>query len=825
MRSVEGLHTQVDCEETPQQSGLHTYAPESGQVHKSPIPDLDLFFSRIYNYHQKHGFTCMMLQEGFELAQFVFVVSFSTFLIHCVDYPVLFRDRVNNSTSTHKVTLSDAILSSEQSLANFGLGTWICLLVALFFWALRFIKVLYHLSHFWDIKSFFNDTLKIDDSQLDNFTWYEVQERVRNVQREDPITIYKPDLSELDIYHRILRFKNYMVAMVNKGLIPAQIRVPYVGDVLFLTQGLKYNLEMILFWGPWSPFQDNWHVKEDYKQANKRKELAADLSKHILWIAIANLILCPLILLWQILYAFFNYAEIIKREPGSLGTRCWSIYGRLYLRHFNELDHELNARLNRAYRPASKYMNIFTSPLKTVIAKNVGFLCGAVLAVLLILTVYDEDVLAVEHVLTTITVLGSIVAACRVFIPDENLVWCPEKLMTEVLAHVHYLPDSWRGAAHTDRVRNEFGDLFQYRVIYLVQELVSPIVTPFILWFNVRSRSLDIVDFYRNFTVTVEVGDVCSFAQMDVRKHGNPDWQNSDHSGQFDAPEIVKQPQPAINYAEDGKTELSLIHFTLTNPKWQMPSEAEAFVKTLRKNALKELDHAQPLAQQPGALMSSLHTVSSISAGYNSVVASIIQNAMMQQSNTTSSRDYFTNANIDTATGEFNAMLQTDLGESAIPGSSMSHTQESMSRGDLSTSHLQRSAVKGGLNRAEGPIFNDNGLLHSLHQSMAPPSMGASIFGPSSLIPTGPDDVVPLEYTAADMSLSTLYLHALHQQRVRRRGNRLRHMFHQHSTSASVTARSENVPDSHSVVCTVPTGIASGSSRLAESTPLLGKKR
>lgn len=31
MSSVEGLHTQVDCEETPQQSGLHTYAPESGQ--------------------------------------------------------------------------------------------------------------------------------------------------------------------------------------------------------------------------------------------------------------------------------------------------------------------------------------------------------------------------------------------------------------------------------------------------------------------------------------------------------------------------------------------------------------------------------------------------------------------------------------------------------------------------------------------------------------------------------------------------------------------------------------------------------------------------
>ena len=52
------------------------------------------------------------------------------------------------------------------------------------------------------------------------------------------------------------------------------------------------------------------------------------------------LVLAPLILLWQVLYAFFNYAELIKREPGSLGSRRWSLYGRLYLRHFNELDHE-----------------------------------------------------------------------------------------------------------------------------------------------------------------------------------------------------------------------------------------------------------------------------------------------------------------------------------------------------------------------------------------------------------------------------------------------------------------------------------------------------
>lgn len=45
--------------------------------------------------------------------------------------------------------------------------------------------------------------------------------------------------------------------------------------------------------------------------------------------------------------------------------------------------------------------------------RNVVFVAGAILAVLLALTVYDEDVLTVEHVLTALTLLGGIVAGFR----------------------------------------------------------------------------------------------------------------------------------------------------------------------------------------------------------------------------------------------------------------------------------------------------------------------------------------------------------------------------------------------------------------------------
>jgi len=42
-----------------------------------------------------------------------------------------------------------------------------------------------------------------------------------------------------------------------------------------------------------------------------------------------------------------------------------------------------------------------------------------VLAVLVVLTVIDEDVLNVEHVLTIMTIAGVIITACKVFIPEE----------------------------------------------------------------------------------------------------------------------------------------------------------------------------------------------------------------------------------------------------------------------------------------------------------------------------------------------------------------------------------------------------------------------
>ena len=98
------------------------------------------------------------------------------------------------------------------------------------------------------------------------------------------------------------------------------------------------------------------------------------------------------------------------------------------------------------------------------------------------------------------------IAGASLFIPDPNMVFNPERCLSAVLAHIHYFPPSpsdkerpltlgphsggvgWKGREHTPAVMESLGELFPYTAVYLLQELISPIVTPFVLFFSLRPK-------------------------------------------------------------------------------------------------------------------------------------------------------------------------------------------------------------------------------------------------------------------------------------------------------------------------------------------------
>lgn len=833
--------------EEPNRDGIIIHVvPDTSKARWNHIEDLDSFFTRMYYYHQKHGFNVMMLGHLLDLATFAFVVWLITGVAYCVDYSKL----DGNST---RITIVDIIRPYDECVDSIHGITWMIIFLSSLFWVFRLIRFFYHAVQFYDIKKFFNSALKIEDAELDNYTWHEVQKRIREVQAEQQMCIHKEHLTELDIYHRILRFKNYMVAMMNKNLIQSSVRLPLVGETNFFSKSLRFNLEIIFFRGPWSPFENNWHLKEEFRRSSNRVELSQKLSKYILWAGLINLILSPIMFLFAAIFCFFSYGDLIKRDPGVLGIRCWSQYGMLYMRHFNELDHELQARLNRAYRPAVRYMESFSSPMGAVIARKLSFIFGGITMILVLLFMFiDEDIAHVEHIAQTLALCTALAIVSRKLIPDENLIFCPEQLMTAVLAHTHYLPISWKGQAHTSHVREHFGQFFQMRAFHLLSELISPITTPLILLFYVRPRSLDFVDFFRNFTVSVVgVGDVCSFAQMDVRKHGNPDWQPT-HSTIGDLTETVNTPLCETNQytqGEHGKTELSLVHFALTNPDWKMPDDARTFVNGLKKHAQQDFERTRQTGTNT-AMAQSLFSVGSLGGEYSSIVESLMHHPYYGGMNIGHSQISPINAfnagvrnNVSqqpdsTQAYDFQRMLQQHLSEGgSTPFRSTLHNIQENELDETtppehptpahnilnSTSNMCGS-ITGYVSRREGPMTgsHDCGLLHSLYGQV------------------GGQEPSNSELTTADMCLSTLYLYELYYRQSKRRGTRVqdsqRHLWqrpHQQTYqpptslgdgSAQTTTTTYTNPPSNNLPMASTASLASVGSAV-ERTPLLNPKK
>jgi len=725
----------------PESHIIHT-VPEENRSRWSHIEDLDTFFKNIYTYHQKHGFRVMLVQRFSELLQVVFILFLSVYLLDCVDYQTLFNNKPESKGLNHKVTLSEVLHPPGQCMTKLSFSTLIFLLSGLSFWMVKLMGIFYQFFQFWDIKHFFNQALHIDDGDLDSHTWRDVQKRLVDAQKDHMMCIHKQHLTDLDIYHRILRFKNYMVAMINKDILPVRVSiVPCLPSFVFMSQGLKFNLEWLFFKGPWAAF-DKWRLKDDFKKLSKKNEIVNSLQNRILILALLNLLMMPLIFLWQILYCFFNYAELIKREPGSLGVRKWSRYGKLYLRHLNELDHELKARLNRAYEPANQYMEIFVSPMSVVIARFFTFLASSVLAIILALAVWDEDVLNVEHILTIITSLGGIIAVCKVFIPDENMVFCPEKTLTAVIAHIHYFPvENWRGRAHTFEVMSHLNELFPYTALCLVEELLSPIITPLVLLFMVHPKAGKIVDFFRNFTVDVTgVGDICSFAQMDVRRHGNPAWQQQGDNNDLEpdqpsgSPKSNKSNVDAYSQAEAGKTEMSLINFTLANPDWKPPNESKEFINALRGHATKDIKTLSVLDEEKfesNPLYSSLTALENVGGIYTEIAQNLLMSTNLVSNQAPPQINLFGAAHSHSAAATAPAMPNNNPFHSEI--------------------NSQQHSLAGG------------SMVQSIRQGIANVT---SIMPHGAPVPNLRKDLrrLGLEYTVADMSLSALYLHELHQR-------------------------------------------------------------
>ncbi|GLB34769.1 putative involved in autophagy and cytoplasm to vacuole transport (Cvt) vesicle formation [Lyophyllum shimeji] len=539
------------------------------------VYNLDAFLQEVYYYYEGKGIYSIALSRGLNLLTVGFVIGFSTFLLGCIDY-----SKIRHGKPTQ---LSHVVI--DRCVSRFSGFTLLFFVLFAAFYIWQIVAFVLGILRLIDMYNFYTHLLKIPDADIQTISWSQVVRRIGAIREENPITAISSKsarksndatsakLDAHDIANRIMRQENYLIALFNKELLDLRVPLPSVlkrfvpeekGKGKMLTQALEWNLRFCLME---YLFDKHGRVRKVFLKSKNRKALIEGLKRRFIFMGILNAIFAPFIVLYLIMYSFFRYFEEYHKDPSSIGGRRYTSFARWKFREFNELPHFFARRLDESYPLASMYIGQFPNTKMTLIMKFVAYIAGSFVAVLLLPTLLAPDISMQFEITphrTIVFYLGvftAIVAGARGVIPEENNVFDPEMLMMEVIAYTHYMPDEWRDQLHSKKVHQEFGELFAMKVLIFVQELLSVVLTPFVLWFSLPACAPAIIDFFREFTVHVDGrGYVCSFAEFNFERHGNV---------KFGAPTQTRNKKMISN---DGKMEKSFLNFKATNPDW-IPSD------------------------------------------------------------------------------------------------------------------------------------------------------------------------------------------------------------------------------------------------------------
>ncbi|EPQ57867.1 APG9-domain-containing protein [Gloeophyllum trabeum ATCC 11539] len=531
------------------------------------VYNLDAFLQEVYAYYEGKGIYCIALERGLNLLTVGFVIAFSTFLLGCVDY-----SRIKPEGITR---LSDVVV--DRCVSRFSGFTFLFFLLFSAFYCWQVVSYVMDVVRLVDMYNFYTHLLRIPDEDIQTISWPEIVRRIGGIRDENPLTAISSKSSaqtaaKLDahtIANRIMRQENYLIALFNKELLDLRVPLPSAlkrfvppeqGKGRTLTRALEWNLRFSLMEYLFDP---SGRVRKVFLKSKNREVLIQGLRRRLIFMGILNAVFAPFIVLYLLMYSFFRYFEEYHKNPSTIGGRRYTPFAEWKFREFNELPHIFQRRLDESYPVASMYIGQFPNEKIALIMRFVAFIAGSFAAVLILASVIDPDLFLGFEVTPHRTVLfyiglfGSVLAVARGMIPAENFVFDPEALMTEVVQYTHYMPDHWKNQLHSKKVHQEFGELFALKIVIFAKELLSVVLTPFILWFSLPDCAPEIIDFFRTFTIHVDgIGYICSFAQFNFEKHGNV---------KFGAPSKVNDERLM---SKDGKMEKSFLNFKAANPTW-----------------------------------------------------------------------------------------------------------------------------------------------------------------------------------------------------------------------------------------------------------------
>ena len=187
-----------------------------------------IFINRIYNYYVNKGYYNIIITQIVDFLISNFLVFFILFLVQCVEFDKL----LNLSSKNNFVEYIDI-----KQLLNLN-GYYLSLIII--FVVLNFIKIISLLDDIYiysTIKTYFNNTLRIRDSDLQYYEWNDIIDIINDIET-DEISVYYINtiLTNKDNY--------FMLLLDNNILKPTYINNLYEWNLIYCII-LDYLIKMI----------------------------------------------------------------------------------------------------------------------------------------------------------------------------------------------------------------------------------------------------------------------------------------------------------------------------------------------------------------------------------------------------------------------------------------------------------------------------------------------------------------------------------------------------------------------------------------------------
>ena len=490
------------------------------------VLNLDNFLLDVYSYYICHGFWSTMLLRFFNILTIGFIVGFSLFLTQCIDY----RDFKG------KTKMSEILIPKCASKMGFIPNALLWLTT--FIWLWKSVGYLLDIPRLRHMHDFYLYLLDIPEDEIQSISWQEVVSRLMTLRDSNPNTADAPGkkrggwirtqskqrMDAHDIASRLMRRQNYMIALINKDVLDLTLPIPFLRNRRLFTRTLEWSIDLCVMD---FIFNDKGQVRSLFLKDTHRRDLSTALRNRFIMTGIASLIFAPFLAVFFVIkYIFLNFNEY-QKNPAQIGTREYNPYAEWKFREFNELYHLFQRRIFMSYPFAGRYVNQFPKDKTVQAAQLVTLVSGAVVSVLGLATILDQEnflnfeVTSGRTTIFYLGVFGSIWAVARGLLPDDNMIYDTSNSLQEVIDFTHYEPAHWKGRLHTTDVKQEFSQLYQMKVAIFLEEVLSMIFTPFVLCFSLPNCSERIIDFFREFTIHVDgIGYVCSFAEFGFSRPG-----------------------------------------------------------------------------------------------------------------------------------------------------------------------------------------------------------------------------------------------------------------------------------------------------------------